>query len=519
MLPVLGPSAIRDADAWTMEHEPISSLDLMERASRRCVARIVEMLEEHCFGDPLKVGFLVLAGMGNNGGDGLAIARMLHGAGMRVRVVRVMHKPVASAGNETNLERAISSGVAVVSLLEHAELPRVEPNEVIIDALFGSGLHERVTGWIASLIDHVNASGASVVAIDMPSGLFAEPEEGSEPGAIMRANRTLTLEVPKLAFFFAENAANVGIWEVLPIELDPQFVAKQPTDHHLLEEQDAVGLLRSRPLFAHKGTFGHALLIAGSQGKMGAAVLTTRSALRSGVGLVTARVPAQERAVLQAAAPEAMCSVDREVGEGIGSLPDLSPYSAIGIGPGLGAEADTALILKNLIRSVMISCVIDADALNILAQNPTWLSFLPQGAILTPHPKEFDRLAGVESKTGHERLQRARGLAIRSRCHLVLKGAWTAICDPSGHVLFNPTGNPGMAKGGSGDVLTGLLTGLLAQGYAPKEACILGVYLHGLAGDIAAERMGMDGMTAGDLADAIPTAWRRLRKGSDQVGG
>lgn len=518
MLPVLGPSAIRDADVWTIEHEPISSLDLMERASRRCVARIVEMLEEHCFGDPLKASFMVLAGMGNNGGDGLAIARMLHGVGMRVRIVRVKHKPVASADNATNLERAMSAGVSVVALLEDAELPRIEQNEVVIDALFGSGLRERVTGWLASLIDHMNASGSSVVAIDMPSGLLAEPEERGEPGAIIRAHRTLTFEVPKLAFFFAENAAYVGQWEVLPIGLDAQFVAKQPTDHHLLEEKDAISLLKVRPRFAHKGTFGHALLIAGSPGKMGAAILATRSALRSGAGLVTARVPEEERAILQTAAPEAMCSADPEADEGIGGLPDLSPFSAVGIGPGLGVRADTALILKNLIQSVTVPCVIDADALNILAENPTWLSFLPQGTVLTPHPKEFDRLAGVESKADHERLQRARELAIRSRCHLVLKGAWTAICDPSGHVLFNPTGNPGMAKGGSGDALTGLLTGLLAQGYAPKEACILGVYLHGLAGDIAAERIGMDGMTSGDLVDAIPAAWRRMRKGSDQLG-
>ncbi|MBP7450361.1 MAG: NAD(P)H-hydrate dehydratase [Flavobacteriales bacterium] len=520
MLPVLGPSTIRHADAWTIEHEPISSLELMERASRRCAARIVQILDgERCFGDPFETTFLVLAGMGNNGGDGLAIARMLHEVGMSVRVVRVRHKPEASSENATNWERAIASGVAAIDLSAGEQLPRIGPHDVIIDALYGTGLRTAIEGWVASLIEAVNTSGAMVVAIDMPSGLLAEPEEGTDRGAVIRANRTITFEVPKLAFFFAENAANVGQWEVLPIGLDAQFIAKQPTDHHLLGDQDVRSLLGSRPRFAHKGTFGHSLLIAGSSGKMGAAVLATRSALRSGTGLVTARVPQEERTILQTTAPEAMCSVDRDAGDGIGSLPDLASFTAVGIGPGMGVTADTVLILKNLIQSVRMPCVIDADALNILAENPTWLSFLPQGTILTPHPKEFDRLVGVLSNSGHERLQRARELAIRSRCHLVLKGAWTAICEPTGHVYFNPTGNPGMAKGGSGDALTGLIIGLLAQGYAPKEACVLGVYLHGLAGDLAAKRIGMDGMTAGDLVDAIPAAWRRLRSGSEQVRG
>ena len=271
-----------------------------------------------------------------------------------------------------------------------------------------------------------------------------------------------------------------------------------------------MGILRPRPHFGHKGTFGHALLIAGSEGRVGAAVLATRAALRSGTGLVTTHVPKGALHIMQTTCPEAMCSLS-EHSSYVDSLPDLSMASAIGIGPGLGSDPDTALIIKRSIQDCRAPMVFDADALNILSEHTTWLAFLPPGSILTPHPKEFDRLVGSTFRTGHERSLAAEEFARRHRVTVILKGAWTAICPPSGPVLFNSTGNPGMAKGGSGDALTGLLTGLLAQGYDPLQTAVLGVYLHGMAGDMAARHKGMDGMHAGDLIEALPEAWQNLR--------
>ncbi|MEO8589778.1 MAG: NAD(P)H-hydrate dehydratase [Flavobacteriales bacterium] len=256
--------------------------------------------------------------------------------------------------------------------------------------------------------------------------------------------------------------------------------------------------------------------MAGGGGHAGAAVLATRSALRSGAGLVTAHVPGGCVSIVQIGAPEAMCSADPSE-NALTTLPKLDGYSAIGIGPGLGVNGDTALVVKRIIQDTSGPLVIDADALNIIAENATWMAFLSPATILTPHPKEFDRLVGRSVASGFERVEMAREMALKNRCVVVLKGAWTAICDPTGQVFFNPTGNPGMAKGGSGDVLTGLLTGLLAQGYAPLRAAVLGVYLHGLAGDIAARDIGMDAMTAGDLIAALPKAWQELRGASEQA--
>jgi len=280
--------------------------------------------------------------------------------------------------------------------------------------------------------------------------------------------------------------------------------------YNMFLEQDASAMLRPRPQFGHKGTFGHALLIAGSAGRAGAAVLATRAALRSGTGLVTAHVPRGALDILQISCPVAMCSTSSTAAF-VDCIPDLSQASAVGIGPGLGSDPDTALVLKRLIQETMVPMVLDADALNILAENRTWCAFLPPNTILTPHPKEFDRLEGSPAANGYQRLQRAREMARKQGVVVVLKGAWTAVCAPSGEVFFNSTGNPGMAKGGSGDALTGLLTGLLAQGYAPLQASLFGVYLHGLAGDLAALHKGMDGMHAGDLIDALPEAWKQLR--------
>ncbi|MCC6936976.1 MAG: NAD(P)H-hydrate dehydratase [Flavobacteriales bacterium] len=507
MRPVLTSDDLRKADAWTIANEPITSLALMERAATACTGRILEYFASHPDGKP---PIVVFAGMGNNGGDGLVIARQLKAAGFPVRAVRVKHRATASADNETNWRAAQEAGVPCSEIDTAPDGAWVNDGELVVDALFGTGLRGPLTGLAADVVRAINDSHAPVIAIDLPSGLVAEDNADNDPAAIVQARSTLTLQVPKLALLLADNARYVGEWEVVPIGLDEEFIAKIPALYHVIEAADIAALLPSRERFAHKGTFGHAMLITGSTGKMGAAVLSTRAATRSGAGLVTVHVPADGLSILQSAAPEAMGSADLDP-DRITALPVLEGMTAIGIGPGLGAAEDSQQVVKKVLQFAVCPIVVDADGLNAIAANPTWGAFLPSGTILTPHPKEFDRLAGTPSTSSYDRLQRCRELAQRWRCHIVLKGAWTAICDPNGKVFFNPTGNPGMAKGGSGDALTGLLTGLLAQGLDPLRACLVGVYVHGLAGDLAAERQGMDGMTVSDLIESLPAAWQQLR--------
>jgi len=516
MLPVLSAEQVRAADAYTIGKEPIAAIDMMERAATRCTERLLILHNAGRFGEPGRITYLIVAGMGNNGGDGLVVARLLHQAGIPLRVMRVMHKTEASPEHAANYRRAMEAGIGVADMISSGDEFHVLDTDVIIDALFGTGLNAPLTGLPAHVVAWINASGRPIVSIDMPSGLLPEDNRANDPKHIIRARHTISFQVPKLAFFFAENAPYVGDLELVPIGLDPQFLHDEPVIHRVVERHDVIALLRPRPRFAHKGTFGHALLVAGGKGHTGAAVLATRAALRSGAGLITAHVPAASVIVVQISAPEAICSEDPS-GTAITTLPDLAGFSAIGIGPGLGINDGTPLVVKRLLQDAPSALVIDADAVNILAENPTWLAFLPIGTILTPHPKEFDRLVGKKIGSGFERLELAREMALKNKCTIVLKGAWTAVCDPAGQVFFNPTGNPGMAKGGSGDVLTGLLTGLLAQGYASVQAAVLGVYLHGLAGDLAAQRVGIDAMTAGDLIEALPLAWRDLRGSSEQA--
>ena len=515
MIPILDAAQLRAADSHTIVNEPIVSLDLMERAAKACADAILDEHHAARWGDPRQVGYVVLVGMGNNGGDGLAIARLLHGAGMAVRVLRVLHRDQASTDHVANHQRLADLGVECQDLAHVDDLGPFATGEVIIDALLGTGLAQPVNGLLAEVIQQVNASGRPVIAIDMPSGLFCGDNGRNDPKGIIRASLTLTLQLPKLAMLVPGNEAYTGAWQVLPIGLDAAFMAKQPTRHHLLEESDVWSLLPVRPPWGHKGTFGHALVMAGTRGRMGAAVLAVQAALRSGTGLVSVHIPATGLGIMQTTAPEAMCQPDEQEHH-LANWPDMQGITAVGFGPAAGLHGDTALVLKRLIQDCPVPMVLDADALNILAENRTWLAFLPPGTILTPHPREFDRLYGEPSDDGYQRLERASELARRHGCIVVLKGHWTAVCAPSGAVTFNPTGNPGMAKGGSGDVLTGLLAGLLAQRIPPLHAAQLGVYLHGLAGDIAADHRGMDGMTARDVVEALPEAWRHLRNASEE---
>lgn len=511
MIPILSAEQIRTVEGSTMANEPISSTDLMERAGARCAARILQLAKEELFGPIDRIEFLVVCGMGNNGGDGLVIARSLRNAGLSVRATRIKHRSEPSADNQVNFERAIKAGVDVKETVPPDQL-QINPNSVIIDALFGIGINRSLEGVVARIVHQINQSRRPVIAIDLPSGLFAEDNVSNDRASIIHATLTLTFEVPKLAMLLPENASFTGHWELIPIGLDQVSMDNEKVDHFLVQGSDAVDLLPPRPINGHKGVFGHALLIAGSAGKAGAAVLAVQAALRSGAGLVTARVPEALVPIIQTSSPEAMCDPDHN--EQLKVVPTLVQFSSIGVGPGIGTSDDTTQMVKLLIQASSTNLVMDADALNILSANKTWLAFLPKNTILTPHPKEFDRLT-EPSTSDVERLEKARTFAIKNGCIVVLKSSITAICDASGKVFLNSTGNPGMAKGGSGDALTGMITGLLAQRMPALQATMLGTHLHGLAGDIAADTIGMDGMTVTDLIRSIPAAWKKLRGNSE----
>ena len=504
MLEVLDADAMRAADAHAIAHEPIASLDLMERAASAFTGELLR--------SPLVQGagtsFLIACGPGNNGGDGLVSARSLHQKGYPVRVV-ALEVERTSQDFTANLKRLRDAGILPQVFDPDAGLD-ASGCDVLIDAGFGTGLTRPLEGRAASFAEAMNATGLPIVSVDLPSGMpagGATPERGQ---VLVRARLTLTFQCPKPALLQREWDPWTGRWKVVPIGLDESFIRSLGARQHLLELPDIRQLLPERGAFDHKGDHGHALLLAGARGRVGAAVLATRACLRSGAGLVTSAVPGHALPILQATAPEAMCLPDGSP-DHLTHLPGLGPFTAMGMGPGAGTHEDTGRLLKLLIQEAAVPLVLDADALNLLAENPTWLGFLPKDTILTPHPGEFDRLAG-RSDSGQERLDKAREFAVRHGVVLVLKGAWTATCTPDGHAFHNATGNPGMAKGGSGDVLTGLLTGLRAQGLSAAAAAMLGVWLHGLAGDMAARDHGMDAMQAGDLIEALPGAWQVLRE-------
>jgi len=344
------------------------------------------------------------------------------------------------------------------------------------------------------------------VSIDVPSGLFCDTSvAGINQPAIIHADQTLSFAPLKYAFVFPENDQWTGNLELLDIGLMHEYLDTAESRNYYIRKDEIKPLIRKRNRFSHKGTYGHALLICGSTGKMGAAVLASRACLRSGAGLVTTHVPSGEKSILQTAVPEAMLDID--LSENVFSgIKNLDKYSGIGIGPGIGMDRETATALKVLIQNTQQPLVIDADALNILGENKTWIPFLPKGSIFTPHKKEFERIAGVCSND-FERNEKQRELSARYGIYILLKGAYTAITAPDGNCYFNSTGNPGMATGGSGDVLTGILTGMLAQGYSPLHTCLIGAYLHGLAGDLAAAETGQEALISGDLVDYIGKAF------------
>ena len=384
--------------------------------------------------------------------------------------------------------------------------PTLTPEHLVIDGLFGSGLNKPLSGGFAAVVKYINASPAMVVSIDIPSGLMGEENTFNVKSNIIRADVTFSLQLPKLAFLFAENTEFVGEWELLDIQLSEEGIEETETNYEMLEIAEIRSLIKPRRQFAHKGNFGHALLIAGSKGMAGASVLAARACLRSGVGLLTIHAPLCNNDILQTSAPEAM--VETDASETCFAVPtDTDDYQAVGVGPGLGRSEETEAALIEQLEHCQTPTVVDADALNILANHRHTLTHLPKGSILTPHPKELERLIG-KCQDSYERLMKACELAHTAKVHIILKGAYSTIITPEGKCYFNPTGNPGMATGGSGDVLTGVILALLAQGYPAEDAAKIGTYIHGLAGDIAQKKQGMIGLIASDIVTCLPAAWR-----------
>ncbi len=486
---------IREADKQTIEKEPISSLELMERASKRVADWILKKYSK-------KYKVVVLAGTGNNGGDGLAVARLLHGFGYSAS----LYLPMGTAGSDdfnANYERL--NGHNIPQLTENVQLENFARNTkhvIWIDALFGSGLSRPIEGTIAETIEYINALQGEKIAIDIPSGLFADKSSGSNTN--FKAHYTLSFQFPKLAFMFPENEQTVGTWQILDIGLNSNYIQKTPTTYHYTESVKIPPAAK----FAHKGKRGRCTIIAGKYGGMGAAILASKAALHSGAGLISVQSCKKTVAVIQQAIPEALVYND-EHEQYLGDYMTYKNQDVLVVGPALGFADETKKLFEKIIINFKGKLVLDADAISYLAAKPDLLQKLPAGTILTPHIGEFDRLFG-DHDNQFDRLKTQRTVAVKYQLLIVLKGKYTSVADVKGNIYFNATGNSGMAKGGSGDVLAGLLGGMLAQNTDALETTIKAVFLHGLAGDLASVNYGEFYLTPSILIANLHLAQKML---------
>ena len=483
---------IREIDSYTIEHEPISSIQLIERVANSLFNAIINLIQKNN-------SIAIIAGKGNNGSDALALAQKLTSDGFDTTVFAFNSEQCKP---ETKYFLQQISTNPIETFLQTKALQF----DFIIDGLFGTGLSKPIEGIEKTIIEHINNSQSNIISIDIPSGLQSDLQLNNNL-SIVKANHTITLEFPKLSFLFPENSSYVGDLSIIPIGLHKSIIIKTQTPYYLTLKEDIS--LKKRDRFSHKGTYGHVLTISGSYGKMGACILTSTASLKIGAGLVTAHIPECGNTILQTAVPEVMASIDKQQ-KFVSTipLPNNKKSNVISIGPGLGTDPETQKAIVTLLRECKIPIVIDADALNcIVLQKAKRL--IPINAIITPHVKEFERLFGNFTDSA-SRLNAQIENSIKHQIYIVLKGHRTSITTPEGEVYFNSTGNPGMATAGSGDVLTGIIAGLLAQGYNPKDAAIFGVYIHGLAGDIAAEQKTEYGIMARDLITFIPQAMKSL---------
>ncbi|MBR6177146.1 MAG: NAD(P)H-hydrate dehydratase [Bacteroidales bacterium] len=502
---ILSTEQMRKTDAATIEAQNISSEELMERAGNCLTQKILRLAD-------YKSSIKIFCGAGNNGGDGLVVARLLFQNGHNVDCYYIKSEKY-SADFSSNLKKLERCSKDIIHQIDSAiSFPTIEYTDIVIDALFGSGLNRKIEGILADLIKHINNSKAQIIAIDTPSGLgdYAIPNDND---AVICANRTLTIQSPFLSMLLPENYRYTGDIDIIDIGLNQNFINQLDTPFSTYGANEARFTLPIRPKFAHKGTFGHSLLIAGAYCKTGAAILCCKACHRTGTGLLTVHIPQKCINIMQTASPETMVSADQGL-DIIESSPDIEKFSAIGIGPGIGTHPKTAEALFATIKKAtdnQLPLVLDADALNIIGNNKQWLNNLPTNTILTPHIKEFDRIFG-ESKNNLERIEKICQNTKHYSIIIVLKGAYTAVGLPDGTISFNTSGNPAMATAGSGDVLTGIITALLAQKLTPKNAARYGVYIHGAAGDIAAKEIGNCGITAQDIIKYIPFAVENTKK-------
>ena len=494
---------LKEIDNRTIKEQNISSLDLMERAAIAATDELMARWDRN-------TNVILFAGPGNNGGDTLAIARLLNSYGYNTTTYLFNPKGTLSPDCQKNKEKLLSQeGVKLFEITKEFDPPELTSETLVVDGLFGVGLNAPIEGGFASVIQYINSYDSTVVAIDIPSGLFGENNSQNLTRNIIKAQLTLTFETPKLAFMFPENEKYTG--EVVILDINLSKTAKEETSSKFFftERSDVKGWLNKRNKFSHKGIFGNALLVAGSYGMMGAAVLAAKACMRTGVGVMAVHGPECGYTVMQTSVPEARYKADKNP-RIISIIPDMTGYNAIGIGPGIGMDNNTGWVLRMSLKDIKRPLVMDADALNFLASNKELLNVLPANTILTPHPKEFERLFG-KTDNGFERLEKAIEMAMHYNLIIVLKGAYTAVCLPNGEVHFNSTGNPGMATAGSGDVLTGIILSLLAQNYLPEQAAILGVYIHGLAGDLSLSLNCEESMIASDIVNQIGNAIRQLK--------
>ena len=500
---ILNSQDIHAIDVATCESQRISSIDLMERAAMQVSVELISMFMP-------SQRFVILAGPGNNGGDALAVARLLIEQGYK-RVEIFLFNVTGKLSHDCDEERKrliMLDGVDFTEVNREFTPPYLSKDDVVVDGLFGSGLNQPLQGGFVSVARYVNESGAFVVSIDLPSGLFGEWNAQVSQRDVVHANVTLAFQLPRLSFFFRENARVLGKWKLLDIDLDEKKIKDSKTDYYVIDQRNVAPLLHDRDPFSGKRDYGSTLLFAGSVGMMGAAVMCAEAVLRSGAGLVTVHSARCGMPIVQTAFPEAMFEPDRNE-HFITDMKIHHHHQAVAVGPGIGVNEQTVNALQSLLQHATMPLVLDADALNCIASRPALLSLLPAKTIITPHVGEFDRLFG-ESPTDEDRLRTAIDMARQYNIIIVLKGHYTAVVRPTGRVYFNQTGNAGMATAGAGDVLTGIITGFLSQGYNPEYAATIGVYVHGVAGDMAAEELGMFGMTASDITKFTGKAIRRI---------
>lgn len=492
-------------DQYTVEQEGITSLELMERAASALYYEIVPLMVNY-------KSICIFAGPGNNGGDALALARMLLAAGCHPQIFLFNTATQLTPDCEANKVRLLEEypDAAFNEVVKTFVPPTLTSDTIVVDGLFGSGLNRPLVGGYTSLVEYINESGAYIVSIDIPSGLMCDWEQRSQLRYIVKANITYTFQYPKLSFFFGENEPYVGEWKVLDIGLKAEPQQENFVRMHCIECKDVAQLLRKRDKFSSKGDYGHGLLVGGRYGMMGAMQIAAKAAMHSGVGLTTVHSPRCGYMIMQSSLPEVIFDPDAD--DLVCTEITLSDrYNAIGIGPGMGRGSKETGFLRSFVSSrIQLPIVLDADALNIISRHKELLGLLPANAIITPHVGEFERLYDCVIDSDAHRVQQAVAMAAQYNIIVVLKGAHTAIVTPQGDIYFNNTGNSGMATAGSGDALTGIITSLLAQNYSPLHAAIVGVHLHGLAGDIAAAESGEEYVTASDIIASLGKAFKKV---------